>query len=83
MPRYMIIRKADAATEAGFMPATPEVFEAMGGYMEQMAKAGILRGAEGLRPTREGKRITVPRSGKPRVVDGPSPRRRSSSRATR
>jgi hypothetical protein len=71
MPRYMIIRHADATTEAGFMPDTPEVFEAMGAYMEQMAKAGILRGGDGLRPTREAKRVTIPRSGKPRVVDGP------------
>ena len=71
MPRYMIIRKADAKTEAGFMPDTPEIFEAMGAYMEEMAKAGILRGGDGLRPSREGKRVTVPRSGKPRVVDGP------------
>jgi hypothetical protein len=67
----MIIRKADAKTEAGFMPETPEIFEAMGAYMEEMAKAGILRGGDGLRPSREGKRVTVPRSGKPRVVDGP------------
>ena len=71
MPRYMIIRKADAKTEAGFMPETPEIFEAMGAYMEEMAKAGILRGGDGLRPTREAKRVTVPRAGKPRVVDGP------------
>ena len=71
MPRYMIIRKADAKTEAGFMPETPEIFEAMGAYMEEMAKAGVLRGGDGLRPTREAKRVTIPRSGKPRVVDGP------------
>jgi len=71
MPRYMIIRHADATTEAGVMPDTPELFEAMGAYMEQMAKAGILRGGDGLRPTREAKRVTIPRSGKPRVVDGP------------
>jgi hypothetical protein len=71
MPRYMIIRKADSMTEAGEMPDTPEVFEKMGAYMEEMAKAGILRGGDGLRPSREAKRITIPRAGKPRVVDGP------------
>jgi hypothetical protein len=71
MPRYMIIRKASATTEAGIMPDTPEVFEDMGAYMEEMAKAGILLGGDGLRPTREAKRVTIPRSGKPRVVDGP------------
>jgi hypothetical protein len=67
----MIIRHADATTEAGIMPDTPEVFEAMGAYVEAMAKAGVLRGADGLRPTREGKRVTVARSGKTRVLDGP------------
>ena len=71
MPRYMIIRHADATTEAGVMPDTPEVFEAMGAYMEEMAKAGVLRGGDGLRPSREGKRVTILRSGPPRVVDGP------------
>jgi hypothetical protein len=70
MPRYMIIRLADAKTEAGVLP-TAEMLAAMGAYMEEMVKAGILRGGEGLRPTREGKRITIPRSGRPRVVDGP------------
>jgi hypothetical protein len=67
----MIIRKASATTEAGIMPDTPELFEAMTAYMEEMAKAGILRGGDGLRPTREAKRVTIPRSGTPRVVDGP------------
>ena len=71
MPRYMIIRKADATTEAGIMPDTPKVFEDMATYMESMAKAGVLRGGDGLRPTREAKRVVLPRSGKPRVVDGP------------
>lgn len=70
MPRYMIIRHADRTTEAGVMPSS-ELLEDMGAYMEQMSKAGILRGGEGLRPTREGKRITIPRTGKPRVTDGP------------
>ena len=64
MPRYMILRMADSKTEAGVLP-NPEVFEAMGAYMERMGKAGILRGGEGLRPTREAKRLKVPRSGKP------------------
>ena len=71
MPRYMIIRLADAKTEAGFMPEDPKLFEEMGAYMEEMHKAGILRGGDGLRPTREGKRVTIPRKGKPSVVDGP------------
>lgn len=41
--RFMILRKADADTEAGAMPST-ELLAAMGKYMEEMGKAGILRG---------------------------------------
>jgi hypothetical protein len=37
----MIIRKADKATEAGALPTT-ELISAMGDYMEDMAKAGVL-----------------------------------------
>ena len=70
MPRYMIIRKADSKTEAGVLPPTG-LLEAMGAYMEEMGKAGILRGGDGLARSSEGKRITIPRSGKPRVMDGP------------
>jgi hypothetical protein len=70
MPRYMIIRKADSKTEAGMLPPTG-LLEAMGAYMEEMGEAGILRGGDGLAPSRESKRVTIPRTGKPRVVDGP------------
>jgi hypothetical protein len=65
----MIIRKADAQTEAGAMPTT-ELLAAMGKYMEEMGKAGILLGGEGLHPSSKGTRIEF-RGGKPSVVDGP------------
>ena len=67
--RFMIIRKADAETEGEDIP-TPELFAAMGDYMEEMSKAGILRGGDGLKPSRYGARIEF-KGGTPTVIDGP------------
>ena len=67
--RFMILRKADKATEAGVMPGE-KLLAAMGSYMEEMAKAGILLGGEGLKPTANGARIKFAK-GKPTVTDGP------------
>ncbi len=67
--RFMIIRKADAQTEAGVMPST-ELLAAMGKYMEEMGKAGILRGGEGLHPSSKSVRVRFS-GGKPSVIDGP------------
>ena len=69
--RFMILRHADAVTERGEMPS-PELMTAMGSYMESMVKAGILKGGDGLKPSREGVRMTLSKgSPKPRIVDGP------------
>jgi hypothetical protein len=67
--RFMVIRKADAETEAEDTP-TPELIAAMGNYMEEMAKAGVLLSGDGLQPSRKGARIHF-HGGKPTVVDGP------------
>jgi hypothetical protein len=67
--RFMILRKADPNTEAGALP-NQELLAAMGQYMEDMARAGILLAGEGLRPTSEGVRVKFSR-GKPTVTDGP------------
>jgi hypothetical protein len=67
--RFMILRKADPNTEAGALP-NQELLAAMGQYMEDMAKAGVLLAGEGLRPTSEGVRVKFTR-GKPTVTDGP------------
>ena len=66
---FMIIRKADTETEAGVMPTT-ELIEKMTEYNEKLAKAGVLRGGEGLLPSSKGARITFS-GGKPTVLDGP------------
>lgn len=67
--RFMIIRKADRRTEAGEMP-TEELLAAMGAYMEELAKAGVLLDGEGLQPTSRGARVRFS-GGKPSVLDGP------------
>lgn len=67
--RFMIIGKATADTESGVMPP-PEAFAAMQHYHEELVKAGILLGAEGLAPSSKGARVKF--SGTTRtVVDGP------------
>lgn len=67
--RFMIIRKADRDTEAG-AKATPELIGAMGAYMEEMAKAGVLLGGDGLKPSSGGARMKFSQ-GKPTITDGP------------
>lgn len=67
--RFLIIRKADAASEAGQMP-TEELLTAMTQYNEELVKAGVLLTGEGLHPSSKGARVTF-RGGEPTVVDGP------------
>jgi hypothetical protein len=69
--RFMLIRKADAKTEAGVLPTEP-LMAAMGQYMEEMSKAGILLAGEGLLASSKGARVKFS-AGKPRVIDGPFP----------
>src|ERR1043165_7149721 len=67
--RFMILRLADKATEAGIMPSQ-ELLAAMGKYMEELAAAGVLLGGEGLQPTSKGARVKFSR-GRPTVTHGP------------
>jgi hypothetical protein len=55
--------------EAGAMPK-PEVIAPMMKFNEELAKSGILLGADGLHPSPKGARINFS-GGKPRVTDGP------------
>jgi hypothetical protein len=67
--RFIIIVKATAESETGKMPPA-EMFEAMGKYNEELIKAGIMKDAAGLKPTRHAARVHF--SGKNRsVIDGP------------
>lgn len=67
--RVMVIVKATQNSEAGIMPSE-ELFKDMGKYNEELVKAGIMLAGEGLKPSREGKRVTFS-GGKTTVVDGP------------
>jgi hypothetical protein len=65
----MILRLADKDTEASVMPSE-ELLTTMGKYMEDLAKAGVLLGGEGLHPSSRGARVEF-KGGKPTVIDGP------------
>jgi hypothetical protein len=65
----MVIVKATKESEAGIMPSR-ELLEEMGKYNEELAKAGVLLGADGLHPSSKGARVRF--SGDTRtVIDGP------------
>lgn len=67
--KFMILRKADADTEAGALPE-PGLLEAMGHYNEQLVDAGVWCAGDGLKPSRDGYRIQF-HGGEPEVIDGP------------
>jgi hypothetical protein len=67
--RFMIIRKADRETEAWAKPSKALV-DAMMAYNEEMIRAGVMLGGDGLKPSARGARIKFSR-GKPKVTDGP------------
>ena len=62
--RVMVILKATANSEAGVMPKT-EVIERMIRFNEEMTKAGILKAADGIKPSKFGKRVTYRPSSSP------------------
>jgi hypothetical protein len=67
--RYMILVKATKDSEAGIMPSEA-VYNAMADYHEQLAKAGVLLDANGLRPSCDGFRVRFS-GGQRTIVDGP------------
>jgi len=71
--RFMIQVRATAVSERGDKPG-PEyapLFEAMGAFHEEMARAGVLLDGAGLRPSRDGWRQCYTADGRREVVDGP------------
>jgi hypothetical protein len=67
--RFMIIRKADADTEAGKLPSEQLIADMLS-YNEELVKAGVMLAGEGLQPTSKGARIKFS-GGQPTVIDGP------------
>jgi hypothetical protein len=65
----MVIVKASRETEAGVLPSE-QMFAAMGKYNEELVKAGVMKGGDGLQASSKGARVKF--SGTKRtVVDGP------------
>jgi hypothetical protein len=65
----MVFVKATEDSEAGRMPTT-ELFEAMTTFNEELVKAGIMLGGDGLKPSSFGKRVAFDGPGRT-VIDGP------------
>lgn len=67
--KFMLIRRADAATENGVMPSQ-EMLAAMADYNERMMQAGVLVSGNGLHPTSDGCLIQF-NNGTPTILPGP------------
>lgn len=67
--RVVVFVKATAESEAGVM-AEPELFEAMGKYNQALIEAGVMKGGDGLKPSKHARRVQFdgPRRS---VTDGP------------
>ncbi|KAH7133687.1 hypothetical protein EDB81DRAFT_859221 [Dactylonectria macrodidyma] len=72
MPRYMLLIKA--SSEAESEKVTPEIFEEMTTFNEQLNAAGVLLAGEGFRPTAiDSYRITYSATSPAEVTKGPFP----------
>jgi hypothetical protein len=67
--RFMILIKATKDSEAGVMPSEQLLTE-MGKFNEELVKAGVMLGGEGLHPSSKGARVRFS-GGKRIVIDGP------------
>jgi hypothetical protein len=69
--RFMVIRKADAESEAESGPVPDAaLIDAMLKYNAELIAAGVMVAGEGLQPSSKGARIKFHR-GTPTVIDGP------------
>jgi hypothetical protein len=65
----MVRATAESESQAGPVPSS-EILEAMGRFNEELMKAGVMLAGEGLKPSREGKRLRFA-DGTRQVIDGP------------
>ena len=70
MAKYMVFMPGNADSEAGALPPA-EVFEMMTAYNEQLARAGVLLAAEGLKPTSASAKVRFDDGERRTVIDGP------------
>jgi hypothetical protein len=69
--RFMVLIKASRDSEAGAMPGEQLLAE-MGRFNEELARAGVLEGGEGLQPSSKGARVRLSAGGRS-VAYGPFP----------
>jgi hypothetical protein len=67
--RFMVLVKADKASEGGVLPDEKMLAE-MGKFNEQLVKAGVMLAGEGLQASSKGVRVKFSK-GKKTVIDGP------------
>ncbi|GAA4425175.1 YciI family protein [Georgenia halophila] len=67
--RVMVMIEGAGADEDKITPTT-EMFEQMNAYNEELVKAGVMVGGDGLRPSSNGARVVFD-AGETSVVDGP------------
>ncbi|WP_438044520.1 YciI family protein [Sorangium sp. So ce128] len=67
--KVMVFVKATKESEAGMMPDEKVIAE-MGRFKEELVKAGVMLGGEGLHPSSKGKRLRIS-DGKTTLIDGP------------
>lgn len=70
--RVMVLVKATADSESGFMPSrwATEMMAAMGRFNDELRQAGVLLAGDGLKPSSQGKRVVFDGADRT-VVDGP------------
>jgi hypothetical protein len=67
--QFLVIRKADAETEAGVLPSE-QLIDDMTSYNEGLVRSGAMKSGAGLMPSSRGARVSFS-GGRPRVIDGP------------
>jgi hypothetical protein len=67
--RVMVMVRSTKKSEAGVMPSEKLLVD-MGRFNEDLVKAGVMVGGEGLQPSGNGKRVHFA-DGAKRVIDGP------------
>ena len=67
--QFVVLRKADAQTEAGAMPSA-QLIDDMTSYNEKLVRAGKMKSGAGLTPSSRGARVSFSK-GTPTIIDGP------------
>lgn len=67
--KVMVMVKATKRSEQGD-PPSEELLLAMGRFNEELLRAGVLLGGDGLKPSKEGRRVRL-WGGKRAIIDGP------------